>query len=153
MASKRSHPGTDNPEKEPPEKLFLMKLADCCNLHAESSHASSKPMRALTEQDEMPERCQRDIVSLSKILPRVEETYAIDKEPHVSFLPHLCSFYESVIHGVFCPHAPLLLEWGKGGKQGLYSKENVVTWEMKLTFSFHSPSLAENSVLVSTSRK
>lgn len=129
MASKRSRPGTENAEEQPPEKLFLMKLADCCNVHAKSSHASSKPTRALTEQDEMPEMCKRDIASLSKILPRVEETYAIDKEPHVSFLPHLCSFYESVIHGVFCPHAPLLLEWGKEENKVCIHKKNMLLYE------------------------
>lgn len=117
MASKRSSSGgTEKASDEPAEKHFLMKLSDCCALHAESH--STRPTRALTEQDEMPEKCQRDIISLSKILPKVEETYGIDKEPHPSFLPHLCAFYENVVHGVFCPHAPLLLDWGKRGTEG-----------------------------------
>lgn len=102
------------------EIQFLLKLSDCCAAHAESSHAAAKPLRPLTERDALPEKCQRDMASLCSILPKVEKTYGVEKNPHPALLPHLCDFYQSVVQGRFCPHAPLLLEWGKGGTAGMY---------------------------------
>lgn len=118
MASKKSRSGGTQKAPIEAERHFLLKLSDCCAQHAESHPA--KPLQPLTEQDEIPERCQREMSSLCKILPRVEDTYSIDKNPHPSYLTHLCDFYQSVIQGRFCPHAPLLLDWGKNGTEGMY---------------------------------
>jgi len=127
MENKKNRSGGTQKAPEEEERHFLHKLSDCCAQHAESH--TPKPVRPLTEHDEMPEKCQKDMSSLCKILPRVED--AVDKNPHPSYIPHLCDFYQSVIQGRFCPHAPLLLEWGKGGFAGMYSciKDDVSTEE------------------------
>ena len=116
MASKKSRSG--GPQKAPAEaeRHFLLRLSECCLDHG-ATH-STKPVISTTECDEMPEKCQKDMGALLRILPKVEDAYGLEKNPHPSYLPHLCDFYQSVIGRHFCPYAPLLFDWGKGGIAG-----------------------------------
>jgi hypothetical protein len=43
--------------------------------------------------------------------------------PEASDVAHLCDFYHSVMGGVYCPHAPHLFRWGKGGIDGKTAHE------------------------------
>ena len=95
------------------ERHLLLMLSECCNKHG-LTHNTDVP------HEEIPERCQRDIDALRKILPKVECMVAVEEKPHPLDVAQLCHFYQTVMNGGFCPHAPLLFEWGKNGTAGMW---------------------------------
>eukprot|EP00980_Cylindrotheca_fusiformis_P025542 scaffold14008_cov124-Cylindrotheca_fusiformis.AAC.10 len=99
------------------------KLADACNKHS-AYHQTAKSFARLDEdEDNLPEKCRKDLVSVRALLPKVEKCFPLGqaKQCDASDVVHLCDFYERVLLGVYCPHAPALLQWGKVpnvGKKG-----------------------------------
>ena len=120
---------------------ILLKMSDACCKHGDYHSKKQPNCRPDPNNDEanLPQRCLKDIRALRQLLPKVEKTIqpqvdsneaspraaktgrskAIQKEgTEASDICHLCDFYESVLNGVFCPHAPHLFQWGKGGIDG-----------------------------------
>jgi hypothetical protein len=71
----------------------------------------------LTEsEEEVPRYCQESLQSLRVIVPKVERNYP-PRETSATELHHLCDFYQDVLSGGFCPHAPHLFLLGKGATE------------------------------------
>ena len=113
---------------------ILLKMSDACNKHA-AYHLSRKSGHRLEGSDDsLPEKCRVDLRNLSLLLPKVEKSYkasAIEqKGPASCDVVHLCEFYCSVVRGSYCPHAPQIFLWGKGGSEG----EKDLLWTHLLVF-------------------
>jgi hypothetical protein len=86
----------------------LLRLSNACQQHQlhhtdeehNNDHHDDGPLLSV--------QCQKDLQSLRKILPKVEETYQAANTPHPIQVAHLCDFYRNVMDGTFCPHAPSL---------------------------------------------
>ena len=119
---------------------LLLKLATSCAKHKASQHSSSSitstpalsvsALRHLLHSsgdlqttNTLPVECTKALTILEKTLPKLERTYranpAAPSATTVEHVGHICDFYQDVIRGGFCPHAPhLLLALGQGATQG-----------------------------------
>jgi hypothetical protein len=99
-----------------------LKLSDACNKHAAYHQGRNNSVRADEDEENLPEKCRNDLQSLRLLLPRVEKSFQPPapgkKGPEAADVAHLCDFYNSVLRGVYCPHAPHLFHWGKEPKDG-----------------------------------
>jgi hypothetical protein len=113
----------------PRSSEVLLALSNACNKHAifhknSKSHAVARPDEV---EENLPEKCSKDLASLRSLLPKVEKAFKATTNgqkggPEALDVSHLCAFYHSVLNGAYCPHAPHLFSWGKGAVEGeLYS--------------------------------
>jgi serine/threonine-protein kinase ATR len=91
-------------------KSLLELLAAACQKHQVCHHNKTESSNC---DDDIPHSCRKDLTLLLELLPRVEATCC--KDDSIEVLGHLCDFYNDVISGGFCPHAPNLFRWGKSG--------------------------------------
>lgn len=102
---------------------LLQRLSHACQYHASHHYANNNANGASVlanpddALDDIPARCRKDLVTLGTILPKVEQ--ATNQQPTAAEIGHLCSFYQDVLVGGYCPHAPHLFTWGKGGTEGM----------------------------------
>eukprot|EP00526_Cylindrotheca_closterium_P015523 CAMPEP_0113604366 /NCGR_PEP_ID=MMETSP0017_2-20120614/1757_1 /TAXON_ID=2856 /ORGANISM="Cylindrotheca closterium" /LENGTH=246 /DNA_ID=CAMNT_0000512787 /DNA_START=89 /DNA_END=825 /DNA_ORIENTATION=+ /assembly_acc=CAM_ASM_000147 len=91
------------------------KLADAFNKHAEYHKTTKSFVRPDEEEAKLPERCRKDLASVRALLPKLEKCFPPQQAVNcdASDLAHLCNFYERVLRGVYCPHSPGLLQWGR----------------------------------------
>ena len=103
---------------------LLQRLSHACQYHASHHYANNNANGASVlanpddALDDIPARCRKDLVTLGTILPKVEQ--ATNQQPTAAEIGHLCSFYQDVLVGGYCPHAPHLFNWGKGGTEGMF---------------------------------
>lgn len=111
------------------------RLADACTKH--SAYHQSTKLFARQEEDEenLPEKCRKDLFSVRALLPKVEQCFPLDqaKQCEASDVAHLCDFYDRVLRGAYCPHAPALFQWGKVPKDGT-SRGHFVPLDRSLRF-------------------
>ena len=130
--------GTAAKEGQQSSTGILLKMSDACCKHGDYHKKQLPNSRADPKNNEenLPQRCLKDIRALRQLLPKVEKSI----QPQVdtpgwkrkrsrakslketgadaSDVSHLCDFYDTVLNGHFCPHAPHLFQWGKGGIDG-----------------------------------
>ena len=110
----------------PQSSAVILKLSKACKKHLDQHSDPNNPsVRALADGTKLPELCQRDIQTLKKLLPKVEKairppTKKGQTGPSAVDVAHLCDYYQSVIRGVFCPHAAHLFDQGQGGIEGKF---------------------------------
>lgn len=92
------------------ERPLLELLAAACQSHRITQHKNG----ATKLDEEMSPACQRDLKLLKELLPKVEATCCKDVHS-LDVVGHLCDFYNDVLKGGFCPHAPNLFMWGESG--------------------------------------
>jgi hypothetical protein len=68
---------------------------------------------------------KKDLRLLKELLPKVEATCSTDAKA-TDVVGHLCDFYNDVLTGGFCPHAPNLFRWGGNGTGKVISLWMVV---------------------------
>ena len=89
------------------ERPLLEQLAKACQCHRVSQHKNVGPRH----DEEMSLACQKDLKLLTVLLPKVEAACCNDVNS-MEVVGHLCDFYNDVLRGGFCPHAPSLFRWG-----------------------------------------
>ena len=97
---------------------LLVALSESCRKHGASAHASNHQNRdgCAAMLDDVPPGCREALTSLRTVLPKVEQAYPSHHHHHASTtttttvqdLAHMCDFYNDVLSGGFCPHAPHL---------------------------------------------
>ncbi len=92
------------------ERPLIELLAVACQKHQITHHKNG----ATSLGEKMPQCCQKDLRLLKELLPKVEATYCTDVKA-TDAVAHLCDFYNDVLAGGFCPHAPNLFRWGDNG--------------------------------------
>jgi len=92
---------------------LLVSLSESCRKHAASAHASSNKGLCVGEA---PKCCQEALASLRTILPKVEKAYPPHKAS-VQDVAHMCDFYNDVLTGGFCHHAPHLFLGASEGER------------------------------------
>jgi hypothetical protein len=90
------------------ERPLLEMLAVACQKHKATHHKNQNG--AAHFEDEMPQGCKRDLEFLKELIPKVEASYC--KDVRSTDVANLCDFYNDVLEGGFCPHAPNLFRWG-----------------------------------------
>lgn len=99
------------------------KLADGCNKHSTYHQTSKRSVRQDEDEENVPEQCRKDLISMKALLPKVEKCFQASNsnqqnQVEATDVAHLCDFYERVLRGVYCPHSPALFKWGKVPKDG-----------------------------------
>jgi hypothetical protein len=89
------------------ERPLLEQLAEACQYHRATQHKDGAPRL----DEEMSLACQKDLKLLTELLPKVEAACCKDVNS-MDVVGHLCDFYNDVLRGGFCPHAPCLFRWG-----------------------------------------
>jgi hypothetical protein len=69
-------------------------------------------------EENMSTFCQESIKTLKKIVPKLERQYHASTNPQAEDIGHICDFYEQLIEGDFCPHAPDALRLENGPMNG-----------------------------------
>jgi hypothetical protein len=122
-------------------KPLLLRVAEACNEH-EQFH-KGRPYEEI-----IPNECQTAQLGLQKSLPRAEEEYGADANPHPLDVIHLCDFYRNILSGVFCPHAPQLFQWGNGGTkskcrcESRWAADLILFVMLNLDFSFFAANVS-----------
>lgn len=106
----------DAPKSDEPSLLF--ELSESCARHRLRHEKNHIATDSVDEVGGVPAFCQDVINTLRKILPKVEKHYHASRNPKPEDISHICDFYEQVIEGGFCPHAPLIIKQGKHGSDG-----------------------------------
>jgi hypothetical protein len=100
----------------------LLRLSDACNKHATYHKGRKNTGQSEDDEDNLPERCRSDLQILRNLLPKVEKSFQPPapgkKGPEAEDIAHLCDFYNSVLRGAYCPHAPHLFQRGQSAKDG-----------------------------------
>lgn len=89
----------DCPSMSVNNNSLLVQLSVACQKHRVQHHPNG--------EDDHSSECQKDLKALSVVIPKVEAEYL-----HSAEIAHLCDFYNDVINGGFCPHAPKLFRTG-----------------------------------------
>jgi hypothetical protein len=106
-------------EEESSSISLLQNLSRACQYHAShhyNNNNNNNPDDPVLLLEDVPIKCRNDLIKLGTILPKVEQ--ATHHKPTAAGIGHLCSFYQDVLVGGYCPHAPHLFQWGKGGTEG-----------------------------------
>ena len=85
-------------------------LAVACQKHRITHHKNG----ATSVDEKISLCCKKDLRLLKELLPKVEATCSTDAKA-TDVVGHLCDFYNDVLTGGFCPHAPNLFRWGGNG--------------------------------------
>jgi hypothetical protein len=133
-----SHPSARSSSRKRISDVFS-KLADACNKHATYHQTTKNFARQDDEEENLPEKCRKDLFSVRALLPKVEKCFPPNqaKQCEASDVAHLCDFYERVLRGVYCPHSPALFQWGKVPKDGKSGYCTVQRMEWRLVRFVH----------------
>lgn len=101
----------------------LLSLSNACNKHATYHQGRRKASGRIDDDEEnLPEKCRKDLQDLRKLLPKVEKSFRPpargERGPKAEDVASLCDFYRSALNGGYCPHAPHLFHWGKVPQNG-----------------------------------
>lgn len=122
LAGRPHHSHRSSSQRRSSNPSVLLILSDACNKHAAYHQSRKSPIRADADEENLPEKCQKDLQSLRELLPKVEKSFQPPspgkRGPEASDVAHLCDFYTSILRGNYCPHAPHLLCWGKDPEEG-----------------------------------
>ena len=97
---------------------MLLQLSGSCARHRSRHEKGRISAHPNDVEGEVPKFCQDVINTLRKVMPKVEQAYRASTNPRVEDIGHICDFFEQVIEGGFCPHAPHLLRLGKRVNDG-----------------------------------
>jgi hypothetical protein len=97
---------------------IFSKLADACNKHSTYHQNHKKNASREEDEDNLPEKCRKDLQSMRALLPKVEKYFEHSDQSEAEDVWHLCDFYKQVLRGSYCPHSPALFGWGKQPKDG-----------------------------------
>lgn len=128
-------------ERQPssPDRVpnLLLKILEACAKHKrrhEHDDAWAIAERTNEQNDKRHAKCQQDLQSLARVLPRVEPTICVDGRWRDEYcligttsgdemkikehsgeddVRHLCALYRAIARGAFCPHAPQFLFGGQ----------------------------------------
>lgn len=86
----------------------LLKLSQACQKHRQDHHLSNN----YPNNDEpISDACNSGLKALQSLLPKVENACLEAGTLRFTDVSHLCDFYNDVLEGGFCPHAPNLFGW------------------------------------------
>lgn len=92
-------------------RRLLEQLSDSCREHWNACHNDNDYVAATSETITIPMTCRKALSILGELLPRVEkrcyQSCCVGHPQHTPWLD-LWKFYDSVLKGTFCPHAPHL---------------------------------------------
>ena len=92
------------------DRPLIELLAAACEKHRITHHSVGD----VRPGESTRTACKRDLRLLKELLPRVELSCCRELNS-VEMLGHLCDFYNDVLQGGFCPHAPELFRGGDDG--------------------------------------
>ena len=104
---------------------LLLRLSEACMKH--KNYHIKNPDEESNEDENIPKRCEKDLNSLRKIIPRVETGYQLpvenergresEKIIEASEILNLCVFYKTIMFGSFCPHSMNIFDNGDLGNE------------------------------------
>lgn len=118
------------------ESLILM-LAKSCTRHNEQHKKDGDIDEICYHQhdgEDEPACCRKALLTLSRIIPKVEKAYRASSNPNAIDVRHLCDFYLGVVQRSFCPSALKLFEYGKNPADSKY-RRLLVTLSSSVTQS------------------
>lgn len=116
----------------------LIKLSHSCNAHFNNCHKDRKSVVNFEDEVEnIPDQCRVDLEKLRNLLPEIEKKFQPpahgERGPDAHDVAHLCDFYNSVMQGNYCPHAPHLFGTGKVLNDGQFIRHaKVHVWRCRL---------------------
>jgi hypothetical protein len=125
------------------ETSLLVQISESCARHR-LRHEKQQSHHGAGEEN-MSTFCQESIKTLRKIVPKIERQYHASTNPQAEDIGHICDFYEQLIEGDFCPHAPDALRQENGPLNGTLNAFNFLLFETRLPFLMFLPlSVAAN---------
>jgi hypothetical protein len=156
---------------------MLLRLSNACKKHQawHKENPDDTFRFPCIHVENTPEKCQRELDILRKVLFKLEQEYQAAATTTVStsatpeHVGHMCDFYRDALAGGFCPHAPHLFQLGRGAMDSTlfiisiiflwsYTTEKCLTHHLSGQFSSSSSSSsssfshATDSLFVSTCR-